>query len=337
MQASLKTILEVLGKPDTQYVIPVFQRVYSWTRRQCDQLWDDMLDAASKDVMHFMGTLIYMPEGEDSQGVIRSNLIDGQQRFTTITLMLVALRDVLRAGSDEDRQKAEEIDAAYLHAAKGVCKLRLSEEDFPTLEHLVDGTDIPEGIEPSKFLVDNLATFRSKMHGEGFSASRTMAGLEALTVVAVELEPADSPQQVFESLNSKGRPLSTTDLIRNTLLIRYGSNERERLFDKYWAPIDEAYLTFGGEQDIYLDAALHHWISQCAPGIHAAKRTDLYQAFKSYIENKERLELEDMLKSINEACLEFAENPGSKEAKQHIDWAIDKPTGMINTRKIFGD
>lgn len=337
MQASLKTILEVLGKPDTQYVIPVFQRVYSWTRRQCDQLWEDMLEAASNDVMHFMGTLIYTPEGGDAEGVLRSNLIDGQQRFTTITLLLIALRDVLRSGGDEEKRKAEEIDATYLHAAKGICKLQLSEEDSPTLLHLVDGTEIPKRVEPSKFLVDNLDTFRSKMHAEDFSSARTMAGLETLTVVSVELEADDSPQQVFESLNSKGRPLSTTDLIRNTLLIRYGSNEQERLFDKYWVPIDEAYLQFGGEQDIYLDAALHYWISQSAPGIHAAKRTDLYQAFKSYIEKKQKLELEDMLKSINEACLEFAQNPGSKEAKQHIDWAIDKPTGMINTRKIFGD
>lgn len=337
MQASLKTILDILGKPDAQYVIPVFQRVYSWTRRQCDQLWDDMLKAASQDIMHFMGTLIYMPEGKDVKGVQRSNLIDGQQRFTTITLMLVALRDILRTGSDEDRQKAEEINDTYLHAAKGVCKLQLSEEDFPTLEHLIDGTEIPSDVEPSKYLVDNLDTFRNKMHAEDFSSAKTMAGLRTLTVVAVELEASDSPQQVFESLNSKGRPLSTTDLIRNTLLIRYGSNEQERLFDKYWAPIDEAYLKFEGEQDIYLDAALHYWISQSAPGIHAAKRTDLYQAFKNYIENKEKLELEDMLKSINEACLEFAANPGSQEAKQHIDWAIDKPKGMINTRKVFGD
>lgn len=337
MQASLKTILEILGKPDTQYVIPVFQRVYSWTKRQCDQLWDDMLDAASQDVMHFMGTLIYMPEGKNAEGVLRSSLIDGQQRFTTITLMLVALRDVLRNGSEEEKQRAEEIDATYLHAAKGVCKLQLSEEDFPTLKHLIDGTEIPSGIEPSKYLIDNFDAFRSKMHVEGFKPAKAIAGVETLTVVAVQLEADDSPQQVFESLNSKGRPLSTTDLIRNTLLIRYGSNEQERLFDKYWAPIDEAYLKFGSEQDIYLDAALHYWISQSAPGIHAAKRTDLYQAFKNYIENKEKLELEDMLKSINGACLEFASNPGSQEAKQHIDWAIDKPKGMINTRKIFGD
>lgn len=338
MQASLRPILAILGEPNTQYAIPVFQRVYSWTKRQCDQLWDDMMAASAEDVPHFMGTLIYLPEGTDEPGILRASLIDGQQRFTTITLMLIALRDVLRAdGTPESASEADGIDATYLHASGATCKLQLSEEDAPTLEHLINGTELPADVEPSKFLIDNLNLFRSKMHSESFSPSAVLAGLDTLSVVAVELDAEDAPQQVFESLNSKGRPLSTTDLLRNTLLIRYGSDEQERLFDIYWAPIDEAFLKFGVEQDIYLDAALHYWIAKAAPSIHAAKRGDLYQGFKNYIAHKEKLELEDMLKSINGACLEFAANPGTPEAKVHLDWATDKPKGMISQRKIFGD
>ena len=166
MQASLRSLLDILSEPKTQFVIPVFQRVYSWTKRQCDQLWDDMLKANDGSTMHFMGTFIYMPEGE-FDGIRRISLIDGQQRLTTITLMLIALRDALRASGDEACLKeAERIDETYLHASSDACKLCLSSDDDPTLENLINGTALPDGIESSKFLRDNLEVFRSKLNAD---------------------------------------------------------------------------------------------------------------------------------------------------------------------------
>ncbi len=343
MIASLKPILDILGAPHARYRIPVFQRVYSWNHQQCNQLWADMMEAAAAGNDHFMGTLISLPENgphadADQDNVRPADLIDGQQRLTTITLVLIALRDGLRSLGDDRR--AREIDETYLHAAPGVCKLELSHADAPTLAHLVDGTALSPALEPSQFLIDNLDAFRAMIGQEPGDIDKVLRGLGCLQVVAIELGEDDAPQQVFESLNAKGRPLSTTDLLRNTLLTKYGTHEQERLFETYWTPLDEAFQQFGPEQDIYLDAALHAWAAKAAPSIHAAKRSDLYQAFKSYLMRQQGAsleELEDMLRSISTECLAFAANPDGTDARRHLDWATEKPEGMISKRKLFGD
>lgn len=341
MKASIEPILNVLGMPDTRFFVPVFQRVYAWTGQQVEQLLADTLRAAREDGPHFMGTLIYLPEkGSDANGIASASVIDGQQRLTTLTLLLCALRNHLRAAGGEDAAWAEQLDAEYLRLPDGKAKLVLSEDDAPTLAALVEETaEAPLPAEPSKYLMDNLKRFTDRFNAEGFDAKLLMRGLENLRVVAVELDGNDVPQQVFESLNAKGRPLTTADLLRNTLMMAYGAEEQERLFGLYWEPIEDAFRKLAPDQDLYIDAALHQWIVGAAPQIRAGKRGDLYAAYKTYLDGaKDRgVQLEDMLKSLNETCLAFAAAPGSAEAKVHLDWVTDKPKGLISQRKIFGD
>lgn len=347
MIASLKPALDVLGRPRTRYLIPIFQRVYSWDRMQCDQLWENAWSAAVQHRAHFMGTLILRPEpicslegdvaggeGDAGDGISQVSLIDGQQRLTTITLALVALRDEMRASGEV--AAAEAVDRRYLHASPGISKLKLSEADAPTLTELIDGTPIPEGIEASQLILDAYAAFRERL-ASAPSTGLMLEGLGALSMVAVDLEDDDAPQQVFESLNAKGRPLSTTDLLRNALLTKHGYEEQERLFDIYWAPIDEAFRHFGAEQDIYLDAALHAWASKMAPDMDMAKRSDLYQAFKIHLAQQRWSSLESLLASISAGCLAFAADPDSPESRAHLDWATEKPQGLISQRRLFGD
>lgn len=342
MIASLKSISEILGKPDTQYLIPVFQRVYSWDRMQCEQLWNDMMKAGSGTDGHFTGTFIYRPEsseGHDNSGALsgytKVDLVDGQQRLTTITLILVALRNAMRDAGDTVR--ANQIDETYLHCATDTPKLVLSDADAPTMAHLVDGVPAPEEDDLSQLLIEGYKFFRGKVEDPSIDVDAITRGLGRLHVVAVELEEDDAPQQVFESLNAKGRPLSTIDLLRNVIMAKYGAIEQRRLFDMYWAPIDEAFHQFGAEQDVYLDAALHAWAEKHAPSMHASKRSELYQAFKAYLGGHDSISLEELLGSINEDCLAFAAAPGSPEAKKHLDWAVEKPQGLISQSKLFGD
>ena len=341
MRASIESILDVLGMPDTRFFVPVFQRVYAWTAAQCDQLLVDALQAAQTGQPHFVGTLIYLPEDKCSEERIALvNVIDGQQRLTTITLLLTALRGYLRTSGAQGASLAERLDEEYLRLPDGKAKLVLSEADAPTLEALVVdlGTGaLPE--EPSKLLIDNLKRFTNRFNSEGFDAESLMHGLAYLHVVAVELDAHDAPQQVFESLNAKGRPLTTADLLRNTLMMVYGFEEQERLFGLYWEPIEDAFRTFAPDQDLYIDAALHQWLAGSAPHISAGKRNELYTAFTSYLDGaKERgVQLEDMLSSLSKTCLAFAADPSSVEAKAHLDWVVDKPKGLISQRKIFGD
>lgn len=342
MIASLKSILDILGKPNTQYLIPVFQRVYSWDRMQREQLWKDMMKAGSGADGHFTGSFIYRPEAsgthEDSDvpsGYTKVDLIDGQQRLTTITLMLVALRDRMSEMGDERR--ANELDETYLRVASGVPKLVLSDSDAPTMAHLIDGAQLPGEDEVSQLVIEGYEFFKEKVEEPFIDTDAVMKGLDRLCVVAVELEEDDAPQQVFESLNAKGRPLSTIDLLRNVIMAKYGATEQQRLFDVYWAPIDEAFHQFGAEQDMYLDAALHAWAEKNAPSIHVSKRSELYQAFRAYLGGHDSISLEELLRSINEGCLAFAAAPGSPEAKKHLDWAVEKPQGLVSQSKLFGD
>ena len=246
MIASLKSISDILGKPDTQYLIPVFQRVYSWDRMQCEQLWNDMMKADSGADGHFTGTFIYRPEsneGHDDSGALsgytKVDLIDGQQRLTTITLILTALRDAMRDAGDTDR--ASQINETYLHCVTDMPKLVLSASDAPTMAHLIDGAQLPGEDEVSQLLIEGYGFFKEKVEEPSVDADAVIKGLDGLYVVAVELEEDDAPQQVFESLNAKGRPLSTIDLLRNVIMAKYGAIEQQRLFDVYWAPIDEAF------------------------------------------------------------------------------------------------
>ena len=342
MIASLKSVSDILGKPDTQYLIPVFQRVYSWDRMQREQLWKDMMKADSGADGHFTGTFIYRPEvsgvhdnPDALSGYTKVDLIDGQQRLTTITLMLVALRDRIRGMGDERR--ANELDETYLHVAPGAPKLVLSDSDAPIMAHLIDGAQLPGEDEVSQLVIEGYEFFKEKVEEPSVDADTIISGLDRLRVVAVELERDDAPQQVFESLNAKGRPLSTIDLLRNVIMAKYGTSEQERLFDLYWAPIDEAFHQFGAEQDVYLDAALHSWAEKHAPSIHASKRSELYQAFRAYLGGHDSISLAELLRSINEDCLAFAAAPASSEAKKHLDWAVEKPQGLVSQSRLFGD
>ncbi len=342
MIVSLVPLLDILEEPGTRYLVPIFQRVYSWDRLQCDQLWADVLRALDQGKTHFSGTIISRPEADDGgdalmreQGFRRVSLIDGQQRLTTVMLMLIALRDRWR--EEGAATQAAQVDKKYLHVAPGIFKLRSSEADMPTLAHLIDGVGLPAADESSQLLLENHLHFKEKLETSSIDGEAMLEGLHALRVVLVELEEEDRPQQVFESLNAKGRPLSTADLLRNVLLVRYGQEEQERLFDIYWSPIDDAFRRFGVEQDIYLDAALHSWLSKNAPGANAAKRSDLYQAFKIYIAQNASIALEELLMSVNAECMAFAANPDAPEAREHLDWVTDKPKGLISQRKLFGD
>src|SRR5439155_14526266 len=136
----------------TQFVIPVFQRDYAWSDAQCAQLWSDILHAAKSgsDRGHFLGSIVYVATGDSSAGFTRWLLIDGQQRLTTLTLLLVALRDHIEdvgwTGSD-DGPTVTRLNAYFLknmqEEGDRLHKLVLRRHDQTTLRALLDRTEIP--------------------------------------------------------------------------------------------------------------------------------------------------------------------------------------------------
>lgn len=210
----------------TQFVIPVFQRDYSWSETQCEQLWDDILRVGGDPSAgsHFIGSVVYVPSGDSSAGFTRWLLIDGQQRVTTLTLLAIALRShILEANwkpEDEDGPTAKRIEAYFLkntlEEGNRRQKLVLRRHDQAVLHTLLEDDELPTG--SSSRIAENYEFFREKLRGA--DPAQVYAGIGRLVIVDVTLDPKhDDPQMVFESLNSTGLDLTQADLIRNYILI----------------------------------------------------------------------------------------------------------------------
>ena len=247
MQTKNTALIDLLGIEGARYVIPSYQRAYTWEERQCKELWLDIARAARSGDRHFVGTLLYTADDVDQES--RRIVVDGQQRLTTLTLLLVALvRHLEEKGTAADRSNAAKIRMRYLIAAnddaisrrcvdeddRAPAKLALSRGDRATLDALVNEDDLPA--RPSARIVSNLSFFTEQMDRDDFDAEILWRGISALHVIEALVSRDDDAQLIFESLNSKGAPLTTADLVRNYLLLSESHAEQTRLYDEYWAP-----------------------------------------------------------------------------------------------------
>ncbi len=291
MDAGPIRIVELMTGAGTRFVVPVFQRPYSWDEENCTQLWDDILSTGRNEQhSHFTGSVVWIQDGTMSAaGITRRMLIDGQQRITTITLLLIALAHL--AKSNPDKQYAfsyEEImDLGYLvnKYKKGDdhYKLMLSQGDRDTLRSLVDNlkNDDVAIIDDSQRLLDNLAFFESRVEAIE-DPNVVWAGLQRLEVVSISLtQGQDNPQLIFESMNSTGKDLSSADLIRNYVLM--GQPDQDNLYLTYWRPIEVALGT--STYDKVFDNFVRAWLTVCTAPELPSKR-DVYQAFKNQVRDE---------------------------------------------------
>lgn len=343
MLTKQEMFLDFLGAPDTQLIIPVYQRVYAWNDRQCDDLWADICRVGRTESTHFVGTVLYATEEGTQQAEKRLDLIDGQQRTATVTLLLTALRDYLRdSGTALEGIDAAGITKRYLHTsgAEEACKLVLSRVDRDTMTAVMEGTTLPEEDDLSANVLTNYQHFRSKMD-ENFTAEDAdvlWRGLQQLLVIAAELDGEDRPQLIFESLNSKGMALTTADLVRNLLLVNASFEEQTRLYEKYWAPIESMFGEDPASQR--LNAALHGWLAITAPKLRVKSKDEVYAAFKIYLEDIHKGTLEELLRGLKGFCETFAAKSQSSRvshAQAHANWANGKVEGIISEKKLFGD
>lgn len=231
----------------SQFVIPVFQRDYSWAEENCRQLWKDILLIAQApgERGHFIGSVVYIQSGDSNAGFSRWLLIDGQQRMTTLTLLMAALRDhIIETGwsGDGDGPVARKIDAYFLRNpledGEREFKLQLRRHDNATLQAIIAGTALPDA--PSANLRENYELFRDLL--KEADPAQVYAGINRLMLVDVTLERGvDDPQLIFESLNSTGVNLSASDLIRNFILMSLTEKEQTRLYRDYWSKIEDLF------------------------------------------------------------------------------------------------
>lgn len=283
MKATEAKLLDFLKK-SPQFIIPIYQRTYSWTQRQCQQLWDDILRTGRNDDIsaHFVGSIVYIEKGL-YQITSHSPLlvIDGQQRLTTITLILEALAKHLRDEEHIEGFSARKIRSYYLlndlEEGDKRYKLLLTQTDKDSLLALVQQKSWPH--EKSIRIKDNFEFFEDRVKELGGDFAALCKGLAKLVVVDIALSrDQDNPQLIFESMNSTGLELSQADLIRNYILMGLEPSHQTSLYGDHWRPME---ISFGQEAyGEHFDSFMRHYLTVKTSNIPNVR--EVYQAFKEY-------------------------------------------------------
>ncbi|MDP3089115.1 MAG: DUF262 and DUF1524 domain-containing protein [Nitrospira sp.] len=283
MKATEARLLDLLKK-SPQFVIPIYQRTYSWTEKECRQLWDDIVRCGRSDkiTVHFVGSIVYVESGV-SQVTHQAPLlvIDGQQRLTTVSLLLAALAKAVGEGEPFDGFSQRKIKNYYLlnpeESGERHFKLLLSQTDKASLTAIVGNEESPQ--HPSLRITANYGSFEKWIAEDKVELATLCKGLAKLVVVDIALtRDQDNPQLIFESMNSTGKELSQADLIRNFILMGLEPVLQARLYEQFWRPME---LDFGQEAyGTHFDGFMRHYLTVKTgeiPNINA-----VYDAFKGH-------------------------------------------------------
>lgn len=326
-QAQLLSLLD--GKK--QFTIPIYQRTYSWHLKQCQQLFLDIerIGNDESELSHFIGSIVYFKPGTSPVTSVPELLvIDGQQRLTTVSLLLLALTHFLKEHPDftlED-ETWEEIQETYIinkhRKDNSRFKLLLTRKDKTTYTNLVDEMEMTSS--HSKRVWENYNFFKGKIHKE--NALAVYHGIKKLIIVDVILErDKDNPQLIFESLNSTGLDLSQADLIRNYILIGQPMDKQNDLYERYWFPMEQSF----GENIGSLARFIRDYLTMKEASI--PRIDQVYEVYKKFLGSKNGFKsVEEAVKSLHRYAKYYVRIALLKEE----DPAIAKKLKEITKLKI---
>lgn len=292
MQAG-ETTLNKLLNTSRQFIVPIFQRNYSWQKNQYEQLWFDILRASKfkEKQNHFIGSIVYIDMGTPAGRPQQLLLIDGQQRLTTISILLCVIKDYVQKFNLETKLiNLAKIKNQFLYNSDEIdedrYKLLLNVQDKETYIKLIDNTIFTVNkpttniIKCYEFFYERIEDF-IKQHGQ---IDEIYAGIFKLSLVSISLDKdSDNPQMIFESMNSTGKDLSQTDLLRNYLLMDLTPEKQTRLYKTYWKSMEEL---FG--EDIYkndvnkFDYFIRDFLTLKSDTGYICKINNVYENFKRY-------------------------------------------------------
>ena len=319
MDARKGNIYEILNG-NKQFLIPVYQRFYSWDIDQCKRLWNDIVEMQRKGkVGHFIGSIVNIAEQEMPTGVQKYMIIDGQQRMTTLTLLLLALRDYAIMNPSDTTINARRIDNMLLkneyESGDERYKLLLTETDRDILISLVEKKPIAE--DTRSRLIENYNFFAGKLADKEIQPAEVYESIGKLQIVNITLDRAvDDAQAIFESLNSTGKELSESDLIRNYVLMGLEPSEQTYVYEHPWRPMEQLFIY--ETQGTVMDAFFRHYLTMKLSRI--PKQGRVYEEFKLYHLNCE-------FGTIRELCqdlLEYAKYYTNIVFKRNIDTDLKK-------------
>lgn len=281
MDARKGNIFEILNG-NKQFLIPVYQRYYSWDIEQCRRLWNDIVDMQKRNKAgHFVGSIVNIAEQAMPTGVQKYMIIDGQQRMTTLTLLLLALRDYAIQHPEDTTINSRRIDNMLLRNEYEVgderYKLLLTETDRDILIRLVESKPIPDGTKSR--LIDNYKFFSGKIADRDLQPAEIYESIGKLQIVNITLDRTmDDAQAIFESLNSTGKELSESDLIRNYVLMGLEPSEQTYVYEHLWRPMEQLFVY--ETQDSVMDSFFRHYLTMKLTRI--PKQGRVYEEFKLY-------------------------------------------------------
>ena len=285
----------VILNGNKQFLIPVYQRFYSWDTEQCRRLWNDIVEMQKKGkVGHFVGSIVNIAEQAMPTGVQKFMIIDGQQRMTTLTLLLLALRDYAIENPDDKTINARRIDNMLLkneyEYGDERYKLLLTETDRDILISLIEKKPIMEGTRSR--LIENYNFFVDKIANKEILPAEVYESIGKLQIVNITLDRAvDDAQAIFESLNSTGKELSESDLIRNYILMGLEPVEQTYVYEHLWRPMEQLFVY--ETQGTVMDAFFRNYLTMKLSRIPKLGR--VYEEFKLYHLNCE-------FRTIRELC-----------------------------------
>ena len=323
MDARKGNIYEILNG-NKQFLIPVYQRYYSWDVEQCQRLWNDIVEMQKKGkVGHFVGSIVNIAEQAMPTGVQKYMIIDGQQRMTTLTLLLLALRNYAVQNPDDTTINARRIDNMLLKNEYELgderYKLLLTETDRDILMCLVEDKPIAEGTRSR--LLENYKYFSGKISDRELLPAEIYESIGKLQIVNITLDRAiDDAQAIFESLNSTGKELSESDLIRNYVLMGLEPSEQTYVYEHLWRPME---LLFAYEtQDSIMDKFFRDYLTMKLTRI--PKQGRVYEEFKLYHLNCE-------FSTIRELCQDLL-----TYAKYYTDIVFKRSTNPV-LKSLYDD
>ncbi len=326
MKASETKLLDFL-QSSRQFAIPIYQRTYSWTDKECHQLWDDIVRAGTDDAIsvHFIGSIVYIDKADANLTAWEPLLvIDGQQRLTSVSLLLAALARAVAETEPLDGFSRRKIENYYLlnpeETGERHFKLLLSQTDKASLTAIVGKEELP--IERSLRIAQNFKLFEELVASRAGDLVVVCKGLSKLLMVDIKLKRGeDNPQLIFESMNSLGKELSQADLIRNFILMGLEPQLQTRIYEQFWRPME---IDFGQEAyGAYFDAFMRHYLTVKTGDI--PRLDDVYEAFKAYARSAGTASfgVEGLVKDIRDYARHFCAMALNAEPDTDLNQAFD--------------
>ncbi len=334
MQVAEVNFNGVISPAGTQFVIPNWQRLYSWEEKEWNDLWEDLVNLYEKvsqgqSVEHFLGPIVVKTLEEKVGEITKRMVIDGQQRLTTLLVVCAILRNMAMEAKNE--KLAKEIEGTilfneYAKKPEDRPKLRVTEADRKALSSIIDG-ESDSKLDPGSQLSRAYWFFKHRLQAdqEKYSIEGLLDLIRKLKIVTINLGEQDNPNRIFETLNFRGKELGQVDLIRNYFMMGLGGGSMaDKAYQSLWYPMQEGLGSNTVERIDNLEDFLRHYA--------VMNKQSFVRADRVYAEIRERLkyagdqEMFSELETITEYAGYYARLlfPNYREASPRIRTGIER-------------